>query len=257
MADDIQGQETDTDVQDQDQGSEEDYSLAGGFLEGVPEEHRHIIEPYVKKWDAGVTRRFQELQGRYKPYEELGDYESLQRAAYIANLLDTEPQRVYEALKANLGIAESQNADDQQEEAPGLPKEYVERLENYEKQLNAVAQYILQLHEAEQTSKEDQELDSYLNLLKDEFGDFDEEYVLTKMYNGASGEEAVRAYQKLVQKQINEAGRAEGPPRLPTLTARGGAALPSDQAQSVTSLSRSETKDLVANVLRNLAAQDQ
>ena len=48
-------------------------TLGSDFLKSVPEEQRGALEPFVKQWDAGVTRRFQELQSQYAPYRSLLD----------------------------------------------------------------------------------------------------------------------------------------------------------------------------------------
>src|SRR6516164_6951134 len=81
--------------QGQPQGQPSEYSLAEGFLGRVPQEHRSIIEPYVKQWDAGVTRRFAELHSQLQPYTELGDLETLQAAAGLAQMLEENPYQVY------------------------------------------------------------------------------------------------------------------------------------------------------------------
>ena len=50
----------------------EDLSLSSPFLNEVAPDHRSIVAPYIKKWDAGVTKKFQEYSSKLKPYESLG-----------------------------------------------------------------------------------------------------------------------------------------------------------------------------------------
>src|SRR5213078_3895076 len=87
----------------QQQGAQTDYSLANGFLERVSPEHRAIVEPYVRQWDAGVTRRFQELHSQMAPYQELGaEPEQMQQALEIMEILNTNPWQIYGVLHENL-----------------------------------------------------------------------------------------------------------------------------------------------------------
>jgi hypothetical protein len=45
------------------------------YLEQIPEEHRGLVEPAFKRWDADVTRRFQDhsqFRDQWSPYAETG-----------------------------------------------------------------------------------------------------------------------------------------------------------------------------------------
>lgn len=241
----------DDEVEEGEDEVDDDFNgLASNFLADVPEEHRAILDPYVKKWDAGVTRRFQELHGRYKPYADLGgDPETLAQAYQIYQMLETDPKRVYELLAQEYGesvqSAESQNSETE-DALQGLPKEWVERVEKQEQILNAIAQHILSQNEMTKQQQEDVALETYLGNLKEEFGDFDEEYVLLKMSKGMEGPKAVKAYQKYVQDILNKHAQK---PRLPKVLSGGGAV--ASDAQSVTELSGSDIKSLVAKALAN------
>lgn len=239
---------------DEGQGSN-DYSLAGDFLGRVPEEHRSVIEPYVKQWDAGVTRRFQELHQQYRPYADLGaDPDTLRQAHTVYQRFVEDPRSVYEMLHSEFGQqAQGYEGDDESgsEQDFSLPPEFQQKLEKQERVLEAVADYILQQRQAETAQQQDSELDEYVNLLKTEFGEFDEDYVLTKMLAGMDGAEAVKSYQNLVQQRINEANQAlaSAPPVL-----GGGGAVPSDNS-TVQALSRKDTRSLVEGVLGTLRNQ--
>lgn len=257
---DLQGQSTGTEAQETSgQGSEPEYSLASEFLNRIPENDRAVVERYVKQWDAGVTRRFQDLHSQYAPYQELGEVEDLQKAIGLIEMLNETPERFYYALQEQLGLADGTQAGlptEQQQQPvgggeqnqPGLPPEFVSRIDKQEEMLKSIAEYVLNLHNTQQESTEDQELEQYMSLLHDEYGDFDDDYVLTKMFHGADGESAVKAYMNLVQQQVNAANApASGLP--PTLSSgSGGGAVPTEQID-LGKIPRNDVKSLVADIL--------
>lgn len=233
------------------QGSQDEYSLAGDFLGNVPEEHRSILEPYVKRWDAGVTRRFQELHSQYRPYEELGaDPETLRQAYSLMEQINTNPQSVYQALAEALEYDDPSeqgfdgyNGQGYGEQSPGLPPEFQQTQEA----VAAIAEFILDQQRTQQEQAEDAELDNYLSNLKQEFGvDFDEDYVLAKMYKGMDGAAAVKSWMNAMQQMINQQAPVYNTP--PVLG--GGGQVPME-AQRVTDLDRKDVKNLVAAIMQN------
>lgn len=256
-AEGVQGQETGTEssqTQASGQGSENEYSLASDFLTRIPENDRAVVERYVKQWDAGVTRRFQDLHSQYQPYQELGEVEELQKAVNLINMLNEDPERFYYALQDQLELGDGttagiqQNPAVQEQNAPGLPPEFVSRIDKQEEMLKSIAEYVLGMHNQQQESAEDAQLDDYMGLLHQEYGDFDDDYVLTKMYHGMDGGDAVKAYQKLVQQQINAANSVtNGLP--PTLSSgSGGGAVPAEQID-LGRIPSGQVKSLVADII--------
>lgn len=232
--------------------------LAEGFLGRVNPAHRAIVEPYVKQWDAGVTRRFQELHGQLQPYQQLGDPDTLGQAMQLFKMIDEQPEQVLSLLQEALGQggqeqqpvpAEQQGLQEQQEQggqgqAPGLSPEVTQQLNTLQNVVEALAQRILDQDSSTQESQEDQQLDQYFDLLKKEFGDFDEDYVIAKMLAGVDGEQAVQQFQQSIQGQVNQ--RAQRPNLPPILS--GGGSVP-QEGQSISKAPRSEVKNLVANIL--------
>lgn len=103
-------------VEDDDEDDEPNFN-GQTFLESIEDEEvRARVEPVVKKWDAGVTRRFQELQAELKPYKELGDLQRLAEAQQMWQIINDRPQDVYNALAQALGYAQQQG---QQQGVPG------------------------------------------------------------------------------------------------------------------------------------------
>lgn len=257
-----QGQQTQAQPQGQQQGSQQQQrnEFLEGILANVDPAHRPIVEPYLGQWNAGVTRRFQELHGQLTPYQELGaDPETLAQALSLMERIDSDPQGVMAILQE--AIAEAQGNGQQApqglpgQQAPGQEgqqpatlspelQQLQERFDMFEKVLEALATNHMETRTAEQESQEDAQLDQYLGLLKQEFGDYDEDFVIAKMMAGVDGAEAVKQYQAAIQGQVNQRSRM---PNVPPVLG-GGGSVPQG-GKSVTDASRKETKNLVAQIL--------
>lgn len=229
------GEEGSSQTQDSDGQGSEDYSLANGFLENVPEQHREVVAPYVRQWDAGVTRKFQDLHQKYAPYEQLlGGYEepqeTLEQAVQVYTLMSENPELVYRLLHQQYGGGTTQESPQQQvssqpqqsqqqstqQQTPGNVPEWFstyqqeaeQRLAQQSEILESLAQIVLGNQRLTQEQQQDQQLDEYLGLLKTESGLpdqlWDEEFVLSKMERGVSGEDAVKQLKQFHQKAVEQ-----------------------------------------------------
>lgn len=225
------------------------------FLDTVDPAHRQVVEPYLKRWDADVTRRFQELHSQYRPYAELNaPVEDLQSAYSIYQQLNEDPKAFYEllteALKDELGEQGPGTPNGQTQNLPfqGLPEDFQTDYQQTRQALEAVAQFIVDQQDQQRIQSEDAELDNYLTSLKQTHGEFDEEYVLAKMYaTGMTGEQAIQAWKQSLQQFVNQVGGIAPKPGFKTLS--GGGSVPGE-AQKVTDLSRKDTKALVAAIMQ-------
>lgn len=251
------GQGSGEEQQQQQQTQEPDYSLANGFLSEIEnEEHRKLLEPYVQKWDAGVTRRFQELHSKYRPYEEFGPVEEVQQMRQIYQALDKNPEGFFQLLAQQLGynLEDTPAGQGTGEQGPGeqegsqLPPEFQtiqQQVMQQQQVLQTVAEMLLNQHKTAAEQQEDAELDSYFSNLKKELGDFDESYVASRMMNGETGEQAVKAFQKMVQDRVNQSvgQRSDVVPIL-----SGGGNVPGE-VKDVRELSSGDVKKVVAEAL--------
>lgn len=231
-------------------------SFGDDFLTRVDPAHRPILEPYVKQWDAGVTRRFQTLQSQLQPYQQLGlPAEELQAAVQTYQLLDQQPEVLYNILKQHM---EAQESGDQGQggqfpegdpDLQGVPQALQTQMKEMRSALETMAQHILGQQQSTQQQQEDAQLNEYLDLLKSEFGEFDEDYVVAKMAKGMDGEGAVKAFLKLAGKAPGQGG---GRPAMQVIS--GGGSAPTD-IQSVKDASSGDVKNLVASLLQQTAEQ--
>lgn len=268
------GEPEGTETQEQGQGID---SLAAGFLANIPDTDRPIVEKYVKDWDAGVTKKFQEIHGTYEPFKALGDLESLQQAVSLAELIDTNPQYVYgvlaDALKEQGIDVSAQQLQQQQQQGGGqnpvtqptqlqVPPELSahltplqEQLATQNKMIEQMAQILVQSNNQTREQQEDQALNSFVEGLKEKHGNFDEEAVLLKIMNGKDGDTAVQEWKDGVLSAAKELGFTTNQgPKLPPSLSSGS--VPSSQT-SVNELDSKQTRDLVSDIMQMASQQQQ
>lgn len=236
--------------------------FAQGVLRDIPDGEREIVAKYLPKWDAGVTRRFQEVQSTWAPVQPLIDdgmtVEDLEIAAKLYTLLETDPQQALDMLARATGIQTGSGPGQQQQVIPQpdplsdqptiqLPPELQQTMGQMTAFMEQQALAAQQQQAQAQQAAEDAALENYLALLTQEKGSFDEDYVLTKMAAGMDGAAAVEAYQKLVGPQQQQQSQQPAPPVL-----NGGPA--SIGTKPITEASDAERKSLVAQMLQQANA---
>lgn len=238
----------------QEQGQGDGYSsLVEDFLKDIPEADKNVVQQYVKGWDDKVQQQFTKRADEIKAYKELGEVDEIKAAKEVYRLINEAPDYVLRELARELKIelptatppgskpAESQTPPaSNQVPLQGLPKEVQEELQQLRDLVKQVATVQVSSNQQQKEKEEAEALDSYLNELRTNHGEFDEDYVLAKMANGIDGVEAVKAFHALT---------GGGTPKVKTPPPLAGGGVIPTQAQKVTEMSRKETVDLVASVL--------
>lgn len=242
---------------------------AQDLLNEIPETERASFQQYVQKWDAGVERRVRQLQTNYAPFNDFLDQgydpEELKTAAQLYDMLNTDPERAIQVLSNAYGQGQltpqqqpqSTQQQQQQQQTAQLPPELQQQMTQMNQFMQQMAlQNQNQQRQAEQEAQ-DRALDDYMTLLRQEKGDFDESYVLTKMAAGFDGAQAVDEYNRITRQGLpNNPGVGNGvngtvaqaPPVL-----HGGSA--GTGTRPVHEYSRQERKDLVAQILQTANQQ--
>lgn len=269
-------EETSSENEEVDDDDDEDENFnSETFLQSIEDEElRKQLEPHVKRWDAGVTRRFQELHSRLRPYQDLGEYETLAEAQQLYQILNESPERLYNALAQSLGrenvqqgqpgpqgrSPQGQNPQQQrgqqaqgsvdgmtQQQYAQLPPDIQRQLQQQSQIVETLAQAYLGQEKSRQQQQEDEALDSYLNNLKDEFGDFDEHYVLSKMASGTDGAKAVRQYRKTIENELARRQSSQAPKLV-----SGGGQVPQESV-NVAEMDTKDVKSMVAGLMSQSA----
>jgi adenylate kinase family enzyme len=190
------------------------------FLEGVPEVFHAPLKKQLRSWDdnyRGLETKYQELEGKYKPYEAYQGVDP-QALGYGLNLLQqiqSDPQKVYEALQRHLqqqGALQQEDPDEQ-----GLDKDpYLVQLERQQNELlqrqQQMDEYVQQQQYNQKVDTYQQQIDSQVQALVDKFGPaVDVQDVLGRMFNqvnqgkqldaNAAFEEQKQVFQRMYQAQ--------------------------------------------------------
>jgi hypothetical protein len=232
-------------------------SLSGDFLKNIPDADRAVVSRYVKDWDSGVTKRFQDIHNEYAPYKELGSVEEIQQAIEVYNLLDNSPEVIYEPLKQHFNETQQQIPQQQVPQTPPgqldpqiqqaldpFLKPLQSRLEEQQGLMEKMAQAILLGNQKEQEAAEDKALDQYLAELEQRHGKFDQRAILLGIYEGKDGDQAVKEWKDSLSQYMPQQQPSIPPPLM-------GGSVPSDNVD-VGSMSNSDVKQLTAQVFAAL-----
>lgn len=147
------------------------------LLETLPQSLHHLVIPHLKQWDKGVQDRFAEINGRYEPYKDFVenkvDPQVLAQALGLYQLMDTDPQKIFEAfIQQGFTVPDAQQATEQvvsgqgQEsgeetgfEDPSFDVTQHPEFQRMQKIVETMAQSQLSTMEQEQTAQVEADLD--------------------------------------------------------------------------------------------------
>lgn len=233
----------------------------------VPPEFHDAIRPTLEKWEKGVNSRFQSLHSEYEPLKTFSKFqdtppEIIETALAFMQRVEEDPKAVWDLMGETYqfqieqgaeGMQENEGQEPQQEEfnPEGVDPAILSQMQ----QLMQQNQEILQRQQAQDAAAEEarliSELDTYLEELRAERGDFDEEFVVALMAQGVDGEEAVARFNTL----IGNAAQSRGNPQPTPVVMGGSGGVPSGGGIDPKSLNNSQTKDLVAQMLEQAAKE--
>jgi len=225
--------------------------FAQGVLSGIPEEDRNTVAKYIKDWDGNVTKKFQSIHDEYKPYKELGELDDIQSALYYNSMLQNDPKEFIRTVKqaceeAGMSLDDlfEPNEDvDPPVDSSGvaIPKEFQQKMTRMETMLGSMYEQFTQSQQAQTEAQQIAELDKYMEGMHSRHGDFDDEWVLLQIENGADPEKAVALFK--------EKFSGYGSPRKPAPTIiSGNGAVQRDQVVP-SKLNTQERKNWVDQIL--------
>lgn len=226
------------------------------LLEALPESLHHLVQPHLQQWDKGVQDRFAEINAKYDPWKEFMDSgtdpETAAQALSILQQINEDPQAIYNSLGEYFGYGTAQAATpgaNQELDGESDTGDYVDpKMAELEQGFQALANIILEQQQTTQAAQEDQALEQELSSMHAKHGDFDETFVLTQMLNGASADEAISAWEGVVNKI--QSGSVKPP--APVVMGNGGG-VPVSQ-KDVTGMSGQQTRGMVAEILRQASS---
>lgn len=230
------------------------------LLDVMPASLHSQITPHLSKWDQNFQTKVNEVHSQYEPYkpflESKVNPEQINYALGILQAIEERPDEVLKALQAYIGVEENtqQQGLPTQDNGPSEQPEWMQHPEWQRTQdmLNTVAQLLVQQRQTETQAQEDQALEAELSAAKATHGEYDEEWVLTKMYNaGLSVDDAVKAYKEFEASVASRSNQKPGPPVLGP-----GGSIP-NQDFKPSDLDSKGKKQLVAQILAQAAQQNQ
>lgn len=234
---------------------------AKGILGQVADTDRDVISKYLPQWDAGVARRITELQGTYAPFDPLlqegWTAQDLNAAARLYDMLESDPQAALDVLNRNFGsVQQGGSTPAQQPQGNGqqpaqLPPEVQQQFGKIDQFMERMAQDQQARQQADQQIAQDKALDEYMGLLKREKGDFDENYVLSRMSAGVQGDVAVDEFNRMVEQRVQAKTGSSQLPAVPILN--GGSAVAGQKP--IHEASAAERRAAVMQILQNANRQ--
>jgi len=223
--------------------------FAKSFLEKVPEEHRPVLSQYLPQWDGNFTKYAQKVQGELKEYRELGDPELLTNSRRLYETLINQPQVIYDYLVQQGYGPQQAKAMAQEMGSSEEPDPVQVKLGEYERALQAMAGWIQNQETSSREAYERQALETELEDLRNQYGDYDRTWVLRAIAAGSEPEEAVQEFQNLVQSVVNQRAKAPAPRVL-----SGSGALPSNRPDLAKASSK-DTKDYLSKMLSEMSRE--
>ena len=231
------------------------------ILSTVPPEFHHLITPTLEKWDSGVQKKIQDLHSQIDPYREIIediDPEVVDMALKLAEAVQADPRAVYQQLAEAYGFDSSEQGVTEMEntmedlfndgsETAQLAAALAEQRSMLEQlQLERQAE-VEAFAQAQEDAQLDELLDEYIDALHEEYGDFNDDFVITLMGNGLDGEEAVQEFFSIVAEASGAQQQSSESSSAPAVLGSGGN-IPSS-AVDPSKLNPSQTSELVAQLL--------
>lgn len=244
----------------------EEYSLASPFLNGMPEEHRTLLSPYVKKWDGEVTKRFQNYASQLKPYQALGPVEELQRYANFANNFRQDPEGLFRLMWKGLheqygdafetellrilALEEDEMSDEgieygQEQFGSYDPNEQFQQ--NVIQELQELREWKQNFEQQQQDAIQQEQLDGVLEQMHNAFGDFNDDFIVLELSKHGDVQQAMKAWNDLIGKYSSQQAPARQAPKI--MGGQGG--VPTGQVDT-SKLRDADRRAAVANMLAQL-----
>jgi len=249
----------------------EDYSLANPFLNGMPEEHRTLLAPYVKKWDGEVTKKFQNYASQLKPYQALGAIEDLQKYSNFANNFRQDPEGLFRLmwnglqeqygdsfqqelariLEIEMSNEYDQNEFDQGEYPPqqGQPDPNEQFQQNVMQELQQLRAWRDEMTRSQEEAVGQAQLDDVLTKMHTHFGDFNDDFIVMELSKHGDVQQAMTAWNALIGK-YSSSQQAQPQRQAPKIMG-GQGGVPSGQVDT-DKLRGQQRREAVANMLAQL-----
>jgi hypothetical protein len=198
------------------------------LLEQLPSSLHGMVTPHLKKWDKNYQEGLQKVHSEYEPWKPFIEHKLDPSALYqswqaIQNL-EADPQGFVKAVIEHYGLQNVLTAvaeqGQQQPQANNVGEETLgeydfsqtpeyqamsQELQRTTGMTEQMAQLLLAQYQQQQETEADQQVEADLQAAKQKHGEFNEEYVLQRMYaTGETMDAAVANWQALTNQILSQ-----------------------------------------------------
>lgn len=234
------------------------------LLEKLPSSLHSLVIPELQTWDKNYQDGIGKVHSEYepwKPFQEAGVApEQVQYGLQLLEMLESNPQQIFDSLKEFLQIEDEQpqpvvdptqqGLEQGQESAP-IDVASIPEFQQMTQMVNAMAELLVQQNSQQTEAQADQELDAEFTAAKEQFGNFDEKWVMVQMLanDNLTLPQAVQQYQEFEKGILQNANR----PGPKVLSAGGQNANPGVAPSQLDDKGR---RSMVANMLAAAKSQE-
>lgn len=240
-------------------GTEESMNPAWSpLLDKLPASLHPLVTPELKSWDTKFQEQLQQVHSQYEPYKEFVDNkvpaETMQQAFELYNLINTNPQLVFDQMKQYYGFGGEQGPQEQgnepQEQALDIndPDFDITQHPKFQELMNnqqMLAQFLVSEQEQKATQAAEAQLDTELKSVKETYPHLDE---LQLLQTAVGGNMSVADAAKQLNAQY-EAWLTQSKRPVPKVFG-GGGQLPQQEQPNPAKMSSKETRSTVAAILQ-------
>jgi len=250
---------TDTGSGDSDNGGTGYNPAWNNLMEKLPSALHPMITPELKSWDEKFQQQLQQVHSQYEPYKPFLDNqvspEALQQAYDLFELINTNPQLVYEQMQSFYGFGgQGQEENNTQGQPQGdepfdfnNPEADITQHPQFKalaENQQALAQFFVQQQEAEKLAAAEKQIDAELATVKEQYPNLDE---LLIFQTATGGNMTLTQAAQMLNHQYEQMLQQSRQPAPRVFSATGG--VPAQQPVDPAKLDAKGTKSLVADIL--------
>jgi hypothetical protein len=231
-------------------------AFAQNYLNTVPDAERDIVQRHVQSWDKGFSKYAENISRKYGQYDQLGEFEQVQQAVQLAQLITQDPrtatqwllsqgygpQEAANAVQGAQQVANQQPGPNQQPQQPQqnqqewMPPAVQRELQQYKMALGAMNQRFEQDQFNKETERYQREIESGLAAVRSQYPQIPETMILHLMKGGMEMDDAVGLIVEQIQAGVNQRQAPNAPKVL------SSASLPPQAAKAPSEMTDDERK---------------
>jgi hypothetical protein len=233
----------------------------------IPENLHQVITPHFQEWDQAANKRIESVNAKFKDFEPFIEHgispEDLAQGIRLINVLNNNPQVIYDALHKQLNPTAGEEEQEPEETPEAGSYQLPPNYEQLQQGVELIAQRMLDAERQQREASESAQLEKEIQAAEAKFGKLNPQLFLPFLSNAINNDPNItteKAAENFVQLMGGalQATQAQQPyaPNLLGSNSGGGAGLPS-QAIDPTKLDSTATKALVVQYLKNAQAANQ